>query len=543
MAALHLHRSQYTNRAIALYSQGLISVVLGTRPFLQQFPEIDPEVTSAASFYKGLMTAMLELGAFLGAVQSGWTSDKISRRKTLFVGIIWFMVGSILQVSAYSYGQLVVGRLIGGVGVGTLAAVAPMYIAETAPPSIRGALLVTESWMVVFGVVVAYYVSYGSRNIPNDWCFRIPFLVQMTPAIILGGLFVILPYSPRWLCKAQREEEAHATIARLRRRPEDHPLVLAEFITIKADSDLQRAHQARKHPDLVGQTSIKKQLQLELASWADCFKGDVIKRSHIAIGLGFWQQLLGINAMIYYGPSLFEALGLDREMQLHMSGVMNLGQLVGVTPAFFLLDAVGRRPLLIFGSSVIVVVHSVVAALIGTYADNWQANRAAAWTSVGLIIAYMPVFGVSWTSLPWAIPAEMFDLAHRAKGTALGTCSIWAWNFVVGLITPALVDTMNGAGVFIFFAVFAGLSLVWTIFFVPETKGKTLEAIDELFHDSTAKETRHLEVECLERVCDEVRLKYGLPARAMPTAKPEHISTSDEKQEKEDGLVTQTVSL
>lgn len=110
------------------FDQGLIAVVLTTNPFLEQFPDVDPKATSAASFWKGLMTAMLELGAFLGAAQSGFSADKFGRRKTLLIGCIWFIVGSILQVSAYEYAQLVIGRLVGGVGVGVLAAVAPVYI-------------------------------------------------------------------------------------------------------------------------------------------------------------------------------------------------------------------------------------------------------------------------------------------------------------------------------------------------------------------------------------------------------------------------------
>ncbi|CAO1623754.1 unnamed protein product [Sympodiomycopsis kandeliae] len=523
------------------FDQGLIAVVLGTRPFLDQFPQVDKDQNASASFWKGLMTAMLELGAFLGAVQSGWSSDKFSRRKTLFLGIIWFNIGAIIQIASYSYAQLVIGRLVGGVGVGTLAATAPMYIAETAPPNIRGFLLVTESWMIVFGCVVSYYVSYASKNIPNDWCFRVSFLVQVTPAIMLGAVFFFLPYSPRWLCLQGRDEEAHSTLARLRNLDRNHPLILAEYITIKADSDAQIASLAIRHPHLIGQKSFAKQLQLEAASWLDLFKPGAIKRSHIAIGLGFFQQFIGVNAVIYFGPALFEALGFDREMQLHMAGVMNIGQLVGISPVFWLLDTVGRRPLAIAGSAIVLVCHAVIGGLIGSYSDDWQSHRSAAWVCVALILIFMVVFGASWSPVPWAVPSEIFNSTLRAKGTALATCTIWLYCFIIGLVTPALIDQMNGAGSFVFFAVFSFLALVWTIYFVPETKGKTLEAIDEIFHDSSVREVRSLENECMQRACNDVRKNFNM--ESQPAATEYYRSdSSDEKKEKDEGLVTRTES-
>ncbi|CAO1638287.1 unnamed protein product [Parajaminaea phylloscopi] len=527
------------------FDQGLIAVVLTTKPFSEQFPEIDPAATSGASFYKGLMTAMLELGAFLGAAGCGFTSDKWGRRKTLLLGVIWFNLGGVLQASSYHYVQLVIGRLVGGIGVGTLAAVAPVYISETAPPNIRGALLFMESWMIIIGVVVAYYTSYGTRNIPNDWCFRIPFIVQMVPAVILGFCFLFLPYSPRWLVKVGREQEAHRNLCRLRRLEHDHPLVLAELITIKAESKVQKMAQMQKHPGLVDAPSFASQLKLEVLNWIDCFQRGAIKRTHVAIGLGFFQQFLGINALIYYGPSLFAALGMEAEMQLNMAGVMNICQMVGGTPVLLLMDKIGRRPLVIFGSAVVTTCHAIIAGLIGAYGLTWTEHQSAAWVCVALIFCFMLVFGGTWAPVPWVQSPELFPSTLRAKGTALATCSIWINNFIIGLISPKLIDTMHGAGAFIFFAIFGAISFVWVLFFVPETKGKTLEDIDDLFNDSKGKESLQLEQTCLQDSIDEVRAAYGMDKQILQSRDyPSSSEDEDKKKELEDsgGVLTLTTT-
>lgn len=520
--------------------QGLMSVILTTRPFLDQFPEVDPDADSSASFWKGLMTAMLELGALLGAAQSGWFADKYSRKKALFFGVIWFIIGAILQVTSYSYAQLVVGRLVGGVGVGTLSAVAPVYNSEIAPPPIRGVMLCVEEYMIVLGIIFAYYVSYGTKDITSDWSFRIPFIVQMAPAISLGVCFFFLPYSPRWLVSVGRDQEAHDVLVRLRRLPHDNPLLLAELTTIKADAAAQRASQERRHPHLVNDKSFVAQAKLDGAGWIDCFRKSAIKRTHVSVGLGFFQQFVGINALIYYGPSLYAALGLKTDLQLHLAGAMNIAQLVGVTPAFFLLDKIGRRPLAIWGAGAMCVTHSIIAGLVATEGGNWASHSGEAWFCVALTFVYMIIFGLSWAPVPWVLPAEIFPTTLRAKGTALGTCSIWLNNFIIGLITPSLIDLMHGAGAFIFFAVFSFLGCVWSILFVPETKGRTLEAIDRAFNSSTATE-RQLEADALEGVIEELRQSQNVGTYTVD-CDSSSSPTKDKKLDSNGGVVTLTTT-
>lgn len=385
------------------YDQGVISITLVMRHFLDDFDRIDPDQNSRAGFWKGLMTSLLELGAMLGAAQAGFIADKISRKYALFVGFCWFIIGSTIQTASQDYAMLVVGRLIGGFGIGTLSMVAPLYISEISPPNVRGTLLVLEEWSIVFGIVVAFYITYGTRLIDSEWSWRLPFLLQMVPAIVLSGFVFTLPFSPRWLARQGRDEEVLAALANLRRLPAHDERVRAEWIDVRAESLVQKDVQAQRHPQYLD-GSTKSNIMLELGGWRDTLRRNCYKRTIVGVGLMFFQQFVGINALIYYSPSLFQTLGLDSTMQLHMSGVMNILQLVGVTPSFLLMDRIGRRPLLLWGSAAMCICHVIVAAVVGSYGHDWDAHKNQAWIGVAFIFIYMLSFGLTWGPVPSVYP-------------------------------------------------------------------------------------------------------------------------------------------
>lgn len=160
------------------YDQGVVSITLVMEQFIDQFPEL-AEGHAGASFNKGFLTAMLELGAFLGAMNQGWISDKFSRKWAIQVAVFVFLFGAALQTGSMTYAMLVAGRFIGGIGIGILAAVAPLYISEISPPEIRGTLLVLQELSIVTAIVIAFYVTYGTRHIAGQWSWRLPFLIQV----------------------------------------------------------------------------------------------------------------------------------------------------------------------------------------------------------------------------------------------------------------------------------------------------------------------------------------------------------------------------
>ena len=319
------------------YDQGVVSVILTENQFLARFPRV-AENASGAGFWKGLMTAMIELGAFIGALNQGWIADKYSRKYSVVMAAILFTVGSIIQTASIAYAMLVIGRLVGGLGIGMLSMVAPLYISEISPPEIRGTLLVLEELSIVSGIVIAFWITYGTRYIANEWAWRLPFLLQTFPAMVLGIGIVFLPFSPRWLVLQGRIDEALDTLGALRQLPNSDTRVQQEWYDIRAEDLFHKETSALRHPHLQD-GSVSARAKLEISSWMDCFKRGCWRRTHIGIGIMFFQQFVGINALIYYSPTLFKTMGLDYSMQLIMSGVLNVTQLVGVisslrTPAF-----------------------------------------------------------------------------------------------------------------------------------------------------------------------------------------------------------------
>lgn len=463
-----------------------MSVTLVMPGFLKQFPEVDPAVTSSASLNKGVMTALLELGAFIGALMAGFTADRWSRKVAIAVGVVWFIIGSVLQTASYGLAQLIVGRFIGGIGVGVLSTTSPTYISEIAPPNVRGAMLALQEFAIVLGIVVMYYITYGTRHIVGEWCFRLPFLIQMVPAFPLAVALLFFPYSPRWLASKGRDGECLASLSRLRRLPTTDPRLQAEWLQIRAEACRNREALIVRHPKLQGD-DFGSQLKLEIASWVDMFKPGAIRRTLIGMAIMFFQQFSGVNALIYYSPTLFEQLGLDYELQLTLSGALNVSQLVAVIPAIFFLDYIGRKKPLIAGAIGMTVSHFVVAGMISRGQGDWANHGVEAWVGVGFIIFWMIPFGMCWGTVPWALPSEIFPSSRRAKGVALTTCTHWFSNFIVGLITPPLVSG-TGYGVFLFFGVFCFLGGVWALLCVPETKGISLEQMDHVFGGHTARD-------------------------------------------------------
>ncbi|KAF7892894.1 uncharacterized protein EAF02_000432 [Botrytis sinoallii] len=470
------------------YDQGVVSVVLVMESFVLDFPRIGPH---SSGFWKGILTAMIELGAFFGALNQGWIADKYSRKYSIIIAVVIFLLGSILQTAAVNFNMLIIARLVGGIGIGMLSMVTPIYIAEIAPPEIRGALLVMEELSIVVGIVVAFWITFGTRYLSGEWGWRLSFFIQIVPALFLGAGVYFLPFSPRWLSSKGRDEEALKVLSKLRQLPETDSRIQEEARHIRNEVSHIRDIHLQKHENLINSP-----MKFEIALWRDCFASDSIKRTHIGILIMFFQQFVGINALIYYSPTLFARMGLGSEMQLIMSGVLNICQLVGVGSSLFTMDRYGRRPLLIIGSFFMTISHVMIAVMVCLFSYDWHTHQAAAWVSVAFLLFYMVIFGASWGPVPWAMPSEIFRSDLRAKGVALSTCSNWLNNFIIGLITPPLVVYTNW-GAYVFFGGFCALSGVWTWLYVPETKG--------YFNTIKMLEARLEQADLLKKVVDAIK--------------------------------------
>lgn len=381
---------------------------------MPQFLERFPEVGDGGGFYKGLMTAMIELGALIGALNQGWIADKLSRKYSIVVAVIIFIVGSILQTAAVDYAMLTFARFVGGVGVGMLSMVAPLYISEISPPEIRGTLLVLEELSIVTGIVIAFWTTYGTLHIPSEWSWRLPFLIQIIPGLVLGIGIIFLPFSPRWLCSKDRDDDALIALSKLRQLPATDHRIQREWFDIRAEVALHAEISAERHPHLQERT-VGNRIKLEIVGWIDLFKSGCWRRTFVGTGLMFFQQVsifaftstriiltifqfVGINALIYYSPTLFKTMGLEYNMQLIMSGVLNCVQLVGVASSLWTMDRIGRRPLLLWGSLVMFLSHLIISVLVAKFSYDWPSFRPEGWASVAMLLVYMLGFGASWVS-------------------------------------------------------------------------------------------------------------------------------------------------
>ena len=270
-------------------------------------------------------------GSWLGALASGPISDTFGRKKAIMLGCCIWIVGSIIIAASQNIGMLIVGRVINGFCVGICSAQVPVYISELALPSIRGRLVGAQQWAITWGIMIMFYISYGCSFIKGTASFRIPWALQMLPAI---GLFIgclFLPESPRWLASKDRWEEALQvlTLVHSNNNP-DSPLVRQEFRQIREMVEFER-----QNADV---------------SYIELFKPSMINRTHIGVFTQIWSQLTGMNVMMYYITYVFAMAGLSGNNLLVSSSIQYVINVIMTIPGLYLLDVVGRRPLLLVGA-------------------------------------------------------------------------------------------------------------------------------------------------------------------------------------------------
>ncbi|CAG7924833.1 unnamed protein product [Penicillium olsonii] len=478
------------------YDQGVISLILVMPQFIDQFPQVDPDAPKYG-FHTGFLTGMLELGAFVGCLFFPYLADRISRKWGISIATAFFCVGAIIQTAANEYDTLVAGRFIGGIGVGTLAMGAPLYISEIAPPNLRGSLMVLEAISIVIGAVVAYWITYGTRYVlalayltryfahifiasnravEGDWAFRLPFLLQMVPALVVGIGIHLFPFSPRWLALRDRKTESLISLAQLRRLPPSDETVQLEWRGILTEVRFQREIMHNQYPD-TGPA------MLELKGWIDLFRPRYLRRTAVAIAIPFFQQFSGINAFVYYAPTFLSRLGQSYNTSLILSGLVNVVQLVASIPTLVYLDKIGRRKLAIFGGIAMAIPHLIMAGIYERFSDKWTSHKGAGWFGVALIYIYVACYAASYGPLAWVLPAEVFPSSRRAKGVGLATATIWLANFIVGVVVPQMLVSL-GWGTFLFFGLFCVAAATFSFFFVPETANKSLEQVADVFGDT-----------------------------------------------------------
>ncbi|KAI1137325.1 general substrate transporter [Hypoxylon sp. FL0543] len=516
------------------YNQGMFSGVLAMPAFKAHMGEYDPFDDSADQTKKGWLTAILELGAWVGTLLSGFIAEAISRKYGVLVAVTVFVIGVVVQATAQSGGHDVIlgGRFVTGMGVGSLATIVPIYNSEVAPPEIRGALVALQQLAITFGIMVSFWIDYGTNYIggttlgtQKDAAWLVPICLQLFPAAILFVGMIFMPFSPRWLVHHDREAEARKILASLRGLPADHELVELEFLEIKAQSQFEKRTVAELFPWLREQTAWNI-FKLQFVAIKSLFQTKAMfKRVAVATITMFFQQWTGINAVLYYAPSIFKQLGMsDNTTSLLATGVVGIVMFVFTVPAVLYIDRVGRKPVLTIGAIGMATCHIIIAVIVAKNADQWASQAAAGWAAVVMVWLFVIHFGYSWGPCSWIIVAEIWPLSSRPYGTSLGASSNWMNNFIVGQVTPIMLNQI-GYGTYILFGLltFMGAGFIW--FFVPETKRLTLEEMDVIFG---SEGTAQADFERME----EINREIGLTAMLQGLGGTSSNQDVEEKKEK-----------
>ncbi|KAK2607881.1 hypothetical protein N8I77_006524 [Diaporthe amygdali] len=485
------------------YQQGVLGQALVMPAFQRRFPHI-----ASDSNAKGWLTSILQLGGWAGALSAGILCEIFSRKHTIFGGALWVILGSYLTAGAHTEVYMYAGRFLTGIGVGTLSATGPLYNAELAPPEIRGMIISMQQLATTLGIMGAYWVGYGTNYIggtgdsQKELAWRLPLIIQGIPAVILAVGVWCLPFSPRLLVNHGRDEEALQTLSRLRRLPLNDPLIRIEYLEIKAESEFEKRVFERRSPTLAVKARGNRLLR-ELAQYSNIFRNkDSFKRVAIGGTIMFFQQWSGIDSIIYYAPIVFQNFGFtDNTISLLATGVVGILNVLSTIPAMYFIDKIGRKKLLICGSLGMLICQLITGVLGARYESSWAANRAAGWGAVIMIWLYVVSFAFSWGPGSWTLIAEIFPLSIRAKGTSISASSNWMNNFAVAFMTPPMLDGLRW-GTFIFFSAWCLVGGLFVAFFLPETKGKTLEEMDVVFGSTTSIE----DAELLSAIQDEIGL-------------------------------------
>ncbi|KAH9475783.1 putative metabolite transport protein CsbC [Psilocybe cubensis] len=480
------------------YDQGVIANVLVMEDFMLRWP--------VTPLQKGIMTAVLELGALTGALSAGVYADRYSRSSAIIFACVVFCIGSSFQCFAQSLSHIFIGRAIGGLGVGALSMLSPLYMAEISPPEVRGSLMALEQFSIVLGVVFGFWTGFMTRDIPGSMSWRIPLGIQLIPGFVLAAGCAFLPPSPRLLVMHGKYEEARASLARLRLRDASDDggdmLVQLELLEMRVETTLiQRTLQRELELDEgTGNTPGKTGLATEWKAWKKLFQEKYRDRTWIGVLIMFFQQWSGINALLYYGPTLVHSIGLSGDsVALLVSGGIGVVQLLAVLPAIVWIDRVGRKVLLRGGSIVMTLSHLGISVLVLIFQSNWSAHPFAVWVAVGGIYSFTLAYGISFGPIGWVLPSEVFPLTMRSKGVALSTASNWINNFFIGLLTPLFVD-FSASFTFFVFAGACALAYFWATYFVPETANVSLEEVDKLFRSAAGREEGLLKAQIEEEL-------------------------------------------
>jgi len=406
------------------------------------------EVWELNDWVHGLAIASALYGTVIGALLGGIPAEKMGRKKSLFwIGLFYF-ISAVGSGIAWDVTSFTFFRFLGGLGVGASSVVAPMYISEIAPAKSRGLLVALYQFNIVFGIVMAYVSNYwiGTAGIPDDWRWMLG--VEAIPAILYTVLIVKIPESPRWLIiKFNDLTKARAILTR---------------------TDPEGVEETLRLAIAESQSSTTKQA----TGFGVLFRPQYLSCTLLAIAIAFFNQVSGINAIIYFAPRVFEMAGISTENALISTIGIGLVNLFATFFGLYLIDRIGRKKLMYIGSFGYIISLTLMAY-------NFLGPGIPSFWLPIFVFGFIASHAVGQGSVIWVFISEMFPNELRAYGQSLGSFTHWILAAVIANVFPFFANQFGPGYIFAFFCLMMVVQLAWVRFAMPETKGRSLEEIQK----------------------------------------------------------------
>ncbi|WP_117592261.1 sugar porter family MFS transporter [Haloprofundus halophilus] len=406
-------------------------------------------VELGTAWVEGLVVSGALVGAVVGAAVGGRLADRIGRRRLILVGAAVFFVGSLLMAVAPTVEILVIGRIIDGLAIGFASMVGPLYISEISPPKIRGSLVSLNQLAVTSGILVSYFVNYAFAD---SGAWRIMLGAGMIPAVVLGVGMLFMPESPRWLIEQGRDDDAREVLSRTRDRT-------------TVDEEM---------------SDIKETVAVESGDLRELLEPWVRPMLIVGVGLAVFQQVTGINTVIYYAPTILSSTGFGDSASILATVGIGVVNVVMTVVAISVIDRVGRRPLLLVGLGGMTATLVVLGAVF--YLPGL--SGVLGWVATASLMLYVAFFAIGLGPVFWLLISEIYPLAVRGSAAGVATVVNWAANLAVALTFLQIVELMGQSGTFWLYAALSLVGLAFCYFLVPETKGRSLEEIEADFRES-----------------------------------------------------------
>src|SRR3990167_271897 len=395
---------------------------------------------------KELIVSSVLLGAMAGSLLSGRLTDLYGRRLVILIISGLFIIGTLIASLATSVQFILIGRLCIGFAIGIGSYTAPLYIAEVAQLELRGGLVSLNQLAITIGIMCSYFINYAFTNTQGSW--RLMFAIGLIPAVFLAIGMIFLPESPRWLIKQKRHEEARKILRRLR----------------------------GKHNVAHELNAIENGLSVREAGLKEVFSATIRPVLFLGMMLGFLQQVTGINTIIYYAPTIFQLAGFqDSRSAILATAGIGVVNVIATIFAVLYLDKLGRRTLLLVG--LVGMCLSLLSLSLAFQADSHTSYlRGIAVVST---FTYVISFAFSLGAMLWLLISEIFPLSVRGTAMSIAVFSCWFWNFIVSSTFLTLLNALEPTNTFLVYAVMCVIAFIFCYFKIPETKGVSLETIED----------------------------------------------------------------